>query len=53
MHVDIRVSLCDLFACGLFSLHSDCSVFGGWPYLAYQYIEKAVGAVWEFNGLLT
>ena len=24
------------------SLHQDCNVFGGWPYLAYQYIKKAV-----------
>lgn len=23
--------------------HADCSVFGGWPYLAYQYIIKAGG----------
>ena len=24
------------------SMHQDCGVFGGWPYLAYQYIEKTV-----------
>jgi cathepsin F len=24
------------------SLHMDCGVFGGWPYLAYQYIQKQV-----------
>merc|ERR1719421_1795857 len=23
--------------------HSDCGVFGGWPYLAYQYLIKAGG----------
>ncbi|XP_013393976.1 cathepsin L1 [Lingula anatina] len=23
--------------------HGDCGVFGGWPYLAYQYIKKAGG----------
>lgn len=23
--------------------HADCSVFGGWPYLAYQYVMKAGG----------
>jgi cathepsin F len=23
--------------------HADCGVFGGWPYLAYQYIIKAGG----------
>ena len=22
--------------------HADCGVFGGWPYLAYQYVMKAV-----------
>jgi cathepsin F len=25
------------------SLHMDCGVFGGWPYLAYQYIQKQGG----------
>ena len=25
-----------------FSTHTDCGVFGGWPYLAYQYIQQAV-----------
>lgn len=22
--------------------NADCGVFGGWPYLAYQYVMKAV-----------
>lgn len=22
---------------------ADCGVFGGWPFLAYQYVMKAVG----------
>jgi len=26
----------------LYSGNADCGVFGGWPYLAYQYISKAV-----------
>ena len=25
-----------------FSTHTDCGVFGGWPYLAYQYIQQTV-----------
>ncbi|XP_052760251.1 cathepsin L-like [Mya arenaria] len=25
------------------STHADCGVFGGWPYLAYQYVMKAGG----------
>jgi len=25
--------------------HSDCGVFGGWPYLAYQYLIKAGGVL--------
>ena len=25
-----------------YSGQADCGVFGGWPYLAYQYIMKAV-----------
>ncbi|XP_076472387.1 cathepsin L-like [Babylonia areolata] len=29
-------------------LRADCGVFGGWPYLAYQYIQKAGGLeTWE------
>lgn len=31
------------------NLHQDCGVFGGWPYLAYQYIEKAGGIESEAN----
>ncbi|KAJ8320141.1 hypothetical protein KUTeg_001728 [Tegillarca granosa] len=28
--------------------HADCGVFGGWPYLAYQYIQKTGGLqTWE------
>lgn len=28
--------------------HADCGVFGGWPYLAYQYVMKAGGLeTWE------
>ncbi len=34
------------------SSHADCSVFGGWPYLAYQYIAKSGGipseATWPY-----
>lgn len=29
-------------ATGIYSGNADCGVFGGWPYLAYQYISKAV-----------
>lgn len=25
------------------NIHADCGVFGGWPYLAYQYVEHAGG----------
>ena len=25
--------------------NADCGVFGGWPYLAYQYISKAVSGI--------
>lgn len=36
--------------------HADCGVFGGWPYLAYQYIKKAGGLetwkdFWYCSGL--
>ena len=27
------------------SLHQDCGVFGGWPYLAYEYIMNAVSSI--------
>lgn len=28
--------------------HADCGIFGGWPYLAYQYVKKAGGLqTWE------
>lgn len=25
------------------NIHADCGVFGGWPYLAYQYVKRAGG----------
>ena len=25
-----------------FSMNMDCGVFGGWPYLAYQYVKRVV-----------
>jgi cathepsin F len=24
------------------TIHSDCGVYGGWPFLAFQYIQNAV-----------
>lgn len=30
-----------------FSMNADCGVFGGWPYLAYQYLMKLVSV---YNG---
>lgn len=26
-------------------MHTDCGVFGGWPYLAYEYIMKIVSVI--------
>ena len=33
-----------------FSTHTDCGVFGGWPYLAYQYIQQTVNQLsrWHY-----
>ena len=31
-----------IFSVYFCSTHTDCGVFGGWPYLAYQYIEQTV-----------
>lgn len=28
--------------CFCFSMHADCGVFGGWPYIAFQYLMKLV-----------
>ena len=31
------------------SMNTDCGVFGGWPYLAYQYIMKVVSSNMSCN----
>ena len=36
---EARFSFCAILP---LSLNQDCGVFGGWPYLAYQYIMKMV-----------
>ena len=33
-------NLPQIFLCS--SMNMDCGVFGGWPYLAYQYVKKVV-----------
>lgn len=32
---------CDGFSSGDME-HADCGVYGGWPYLAFEYVKKAV-----------
>ena len=29
--------------------HADCGVFGGWPFLAFEYFIKAVGVLFFLN----
>lgn len=31
------------------SMRSDCGVYGGWPFLAFEYIQNAVIYIYLFN----